>query len=94
MTRVELSEAPGSLSEYTRSARNGPVVVTRGGKPVAVLRSLTGEEREDFVGGADIRFAAMIERFRARHKEGTVPLAEAMRKYGVKPNTARRRQAR
>jgi prevent-host-death family protein len=94
MTRVELSEATGSLSEYTRRARKGPVVVTRGGKPVAVLRSLTGDEWEDFVVGTDPRFVAMIERSRARHKVGTVPLAEAMRRYGAKPKTARRRKAR
>lgn len=95
MTRVELSEATGSLSEYTRRARKGPVVVTRDGKPVAVLRSLTGDEWEDFVVGTDPRFVAMIERSRARHKPGTgVPLAEAMRKYGAKPKTSRRRKAR
>ena len=30
MMRVELSDAKGSLSEYARKARRGPVVVTRG----------------------------------------------------------------
>jgi antitoxin (DNA-binding transcriptional repressor) of toxin-antitoxin stability system len=91
MTRVELNEATGSLSEYTRKARKEPVVVTRQGKPVALLRSLTEDEWEDFVVSSDPRFIAMIERSRARHKPGTgIPLADVMRKYGVKPKTARR----
>jgi antitoxin (DNA-binding transcriptional repressor) of toxin-antitoxin stability system len=91
MTRVELNEATGSLSEYTRKARKEPVVVTRQGKPVALLRSLTEDEWEDFVVSSDPRFIAMIERSRARHKPGTgIPLADVMRKYGVKPKAARR----
>jgi prevent-host-death family protein len=96
MTRVELSEATGSLSEYARRARKGPVVVTRHGKPVALLRLLTEDEWEDFAVGSDPRFIAMIERSRARHKPGTgVPLAEVMRKYDVKPKAPRRsRKAR
>jgi prevent-host-death family protein len=91
MTRVELSEATGSLSEYTRKARKGPVVVTRQGKPVALLRSLTADEWENFVVSSDPRFTAMIERSRVRHKPGTaIPLADVMSKYGVKPKVARR----
>jgi prevent-host-death family protein len=91
MTRVELNEATGSLSEYTRRARKGPVVVTRQGKPVALLRSLTADEWENFVVSSDARFTAMIERSRVRQKPGTgIPLADVMRKYGVKPKPARR----
>jgi antitoxin (DNA-binding transcriptional repressor) of toxin-antitoxin stability system len=91
MTRVELNEATGSLSEYTRKARKEPVVVTRQGKPVALLRSLTEDECEDFVVSSDSRFIAMIERSHARHKPGTgIPLADVMRKYDVKPKAARR----
>jgi prevent-host-death family protein len=96
MTRVELNEATGSLSEYTRRARKEPVVVTRQGKPVALLRSLTADEWESFVVSSDPHFTAMIERSRARPKPGTgIPLADVMRKYGVKPKAARRsRKAR
>jgi prevent-host-death family protein len=96
MTRVELKEATDSLSDYTRKALKEPVVVTRHGKPVAVLRSLTEAEWEDFVVSTDRRFIALIERSRARHKPGTgIPLAEVMRKYGIKPKASRRsRKAR
>jgi antitoxin (DNA-binding transcriptional repressor) of toxin-antitoxin stability system len=96
MMRVELNEATDSLSEYTRKARKEPVVVTRHGKPVAMLRALTEDEWEDFVVSTDPRFIAMIERSRARFKPGAgIPLADVMRKYGIKPNASRRtRKAR
>jgi len=96
MMRVELADATESLSEYTRKARKEPVVVTRHGKPVAMLRSLTEDEWEDFVVSTDPRFIALIERSRARYKPGTgIPLAEIMRKYGIKPKASRRsRKAR
>ena len=96
MTRVEMAEATDSLSDYTRKALKEPVIVTRHGKPVAVLRSLTEDEWEDFVLSTDPRFIALIERSRARYKPGTgIPLAEVMRKYGSKPKAARRsRKAR
>ena len=95
MMRVELKEATDSLSEYTRKARKEPVVVTRHGKPVAMLRSLTEDEWEDFVVSTDPRFIAMIERSRARYKPGTgIPLADVMRKYGIKPASRRARKTR
>lgn len=90
MMRVELQDATDSLSEYTRKARKGPVLVTRHGKPVALLRALTEDEWENFAVSTDPGFVAMIERSRARHKPGTgIPLAEVMRKHGVKPRASR-----
>jgi antitoxin (DNA-binding transcriptional repressor) of toxin-antitoxin stability system len=62
MTRVELDEATDPLSEYTRRARKEPVVVTDHAKPLALLRSLSDDEWEDFVVSSDPRFAAMFER--------------------------------
>lgn len=38
MTRVELTEATAPLADYARQARRGPVVLTRRGRPVAMLR--------------------------------------------------------
>ena len=95
MMRVELKEATDSLSDYTRKALKEPVVVTRGGKPVAVLRPLAEDEWEDLVVSTDPRFIELIERSRARSKPGTgTPLAEIMRKYGVKPKAKAARRSR
>ena len=64
MTRIELRDATGSLSEYTRKARKGPVVVTRRGRPVALLRVVTDAEWEDFVVSSSPAFRRLIERSR------------------------------
>jgi antitoxin (DNA-binding transcriptional repressor) of toxin-antitoxin stability system len=51
MTRVELTEATAPLAAYARKAKRGPVGLTRRGRPVAMLRLLTEEEREDYLAG-------------------------------------------
>jgi antitoxin (DNA-binding transcriptional repressor) of toxin-antitoxin stability system len=47
MTRVELTEATAPLAAYVHKAKRGPVVLTRRGRPAAMLRLLTDEARED-----------------------------------------------
>lgn len=95
MTRVELKDATDSLSDYTRKALKEPVIVTRNGRPVAVLRPLTEDDWEDFAVSTDPGFIALIERSRARDKPGSgLPLAEVMRKYGVKAKAKPARRSR
>ncbi len=92
MRTIDVADATATLCHYARKGGlKEALVVTRQGKPVALLRSLTADEWEDFVVSSDPRFIAMIERSRARHKPGTgIPLADVMRKYGVRPKAARR----
>ena len=86
MMRVELQDATGSLSDYERKARRGPVVVTRGGKPMALLRTLTDEEWEDLVVSTHPKFLSVLERSRASYKtQGGIPLAEVERRFGLTP---------
>jgi antitoxin (DNA-binding transcriptional repressor) of toxin-antitoxin stability system len=92
MIRVELRDAKGSLSDYARKARRGPVVVMRGGKPIALLRTLTDEEWEDFVVSTHPGFLSVLERSRARYEAaGGISLAEIERRFGLTPKAARRR---
>jgi prevent-host-death family protein len=91
MMRVEMTDAKDSLSDYTRKALKEPVVVTRHGKPVAMLHSLTEDEWEDYAVSTDPDFIALMERSRARYKPGTgIPLEDVMSKYGIKPKRRRR----
>jgi prevent-host-death family protein len=92
MMRVELRDAKGSLSDYARKARRGPVVVTRRGKPVALLRTLTEDEWEDFVVSTHPTFLSVLKRSRASYEaEGGIPLAEVERRFGLTPKSSRRR---
>jgi prevent-host-death family protein len=84
MTRVELRDAKGSLSDYTRKARRGPVVVTRRGRPVAVLRAVSHEEWEDFVVSSSPAFRRIIERsWKDYEARGGIPLEEIERQFAL-----------
>jgi len=86
MMRVEMSKATASLSEYARRARREPVIVMRGGKPLAALMPIDGDDWEDLVVASHPRFLALIARSRERQKPGEgIPLDEIKRKYGIKP---------
>jgi prevent-host-death family protein len=86
MTRVELRDATGSLSEYTRKARKTPVVVTRQGRPVALLRTLSDEEWEDFVVSSSPTFRRIMERSRKDYEaRGGVSLEQIERQFALPP---------
>ena len=95
MTRVELTEARAPLADYARRARRGPVVLTRRGRPVALLRLLTDEEREDFLVSTHPGFMELIKRSREECPPGSgVPLEDVERELGLSPRrpVARRRR--
>ena len=56
MRTVDISEATGSLSEYARDIRRGPVVVTRHGRPV-IVGGGTRDSRRDHLTPPDAPYA-------------------------------------
>lgn len=97
MTRVELTEARAPLADYARKARRGPVVLTRRGRPVALLRLLTDEESEDLLVSTDPAFVELIRRSREECPPGAgITLEEVERRLKVPParTGSRRRPAR
>lgn len=88
MTRVEIQDATGSLSDYTRRARKSPVVVTRRGKPVALLRVLTDEEWEDYVVSTSPAFRRILKgSWKSYKKRGGIPLEKIERELGLPPRS-------
>ena len=86
MKTVELGKATASLAEYARRARREPVVLTVGGKPVAVLVVIKNADLETAALSTDPKFVALIERSRARLKaEGGLSSDEMRRRLGAKP---------
>ena len=62
MKIAPVAEVKARFSAYLRSAAEGPVVVTRHGKPVAVLLSVEDEdELERLVLACTPRFRAILE---------------------------------
>jgi len=68
---IPLSEAARSLPRYLRKARSRDVVITRRGKPAAVLIGFASEEDWfDYRLGHDARFRRRIEQARSSLRAG------------------------
>jgi prevent-host-death family protein len=72
MKIAPLADVKARLSAYVESSQTeGPVVITRNGKPVAVLIAPTDEDDlEDLVLARSPRFLARIEQARRSIREG------------------------
>jgi prevent-host-death family protein len=74
MKVVPLAKAKNELSTYVEQAQASPVLVTRHGKPAALLIGVEGEALEDLITQADPEFWAMIES--RRRESRPAPAAE------------------
>jgi prevent-host-death family protein len=65
------NEVAADFAKYVKAARNGPVVVTRDGKPVAVLfPSESDEDVERLLMGHSPKLQSILEAARKRFREG------------------------
>jgi prevent-host-death family protein len=72
MKIASVAEVKARLSAYLKASEEGPVVVTRNGKPVAVLLALADEEEiERLVLGYSPRFRSLLEEARQQIREGS-----------------------
>ena len=81
MKTVEVSKATLPFSDYTKEAKKEPVVITKEGRPVAVLVSIPNADIETVSLSNSPRFIALIERSRARQEsEGGISSDEMRRR--------------
>jgi len=93
MKVVAVREAKASLSEYIDKAQRDRVLITKHGKPAALVIGVEGEDLEDLLTMANPRFWEMIEDRRLRNASAT--LAEVRARYGVpRPRNRRQRRAK
>ena len=85
MKTVEVSKATLPLSDYTKKVKKEPVIVTKEGRPVAVLISIPNTDAETASLSNNPRFVALIERSRARQKSEGGISSEEMRRRLEKP---------
>ena len=81
MKVIALGQAKNELSAYVDEAQNGRVLITRHGRPAAVIIGVEGEEFEDLMTRSDPEFWKMIEGRRRRSK--TVSAADMRKRLGV-----------
>jgi len=80
---IELEKATKTLGESAREAGTEPLVVTQGGKPVAVLLPLENADLETVSLSTNPRFLKLIERSRSRlAEEGGLSSEEVRRRLG------------
>ena len=92
MKVVALAEAKNSLSEYVDHAQHVRVLVTRHGKPAALIIGVEGEDFEDLVTRSDPEFWLMIESRRKASK--TIPAGEMRRRLRVAKKSRSKRAGR
>jgi PHD/YefM family antitoxin component YafN of YafNO toxin-antitoxin module len=71
MKVASVTEMAADFAEYLKASQHGPIVVTRKGKPVAVLLRTEGEEDlECLLMGHSPKLQAILEAARKRFREG------------------------
>jgi len=81
MKVVPLGQAKNELSAYVEEAQHDRVLVTRHGKPAALIIGVEGEDFEDLMTRSDPEFWQMIEARRTASK--TISSEEMRRRLGV-----------
>ncbi|HEV7519336.1 MAG TPA: type II toxin-antitoxin system prevent-host-death family antitoxin [Thermoanaerobaculia bacterium] len=77
MKSIELGKATGPLADYAAAIEEGPVVVTKRGRPVAALIPIGKADLESVLLSVNPRFQAIIKRSRAEYKrKGGLSAAE------------------
>jgi prevent-host-death family protein len=91
MKVVALGKAKNELSAYVEEAQRDRVLVTRHGKPAALIIGVEGEDFEDLMTRSDPEFWQMIEARRKTSK--TISAGEMRKRLGVARKPRPRRKA-
>lgn len=85
MKTVEVSKATLPLSDYTKEIKKEPVIITKEGRPVAILVSIPNTDIETVSLSNNPKFIALIERSRARQRSEGGISSEEMRRRLERP---------
>jgi prevent-host-death family protein len=83
MKVIALGKAKNGLSAYVDVAQHDRVLVTRHGRPAALIIGVEGEEFEDLMTRSDPDFWRMIQS--RRHASKTISASEMRRRLGALP---------
>ena len=87
MKSATMAEVESQFRDYVKACESGPIIVTRNGKPVAVLVGIEDEEEvERMLMANSPRLQAIIAKSRESIREGRgVPRDEFWRRFGKDP---------
>ena len=85
MKLVALEKTDLTLPDAAELARGGTVILTRDGKPLAVIKDLSGSDWESVALASNPQFRALIEESRRSHREqGGISLQHLRNDLGLK----------
>ena len=84
MRIVPLNEVKNRFSAYLELSKREDIVVTKNGRPAAILHAVNDEDIEDYLFEADPQFIARIEALRREfQRQGGTPLATVRKQLRV-----------
>ena len=92
MKSIGLKEAKAHLSEFVDKAQHERILITRHGRPAALVIGVEGHDIERIVLGSDAEFWKMIEE--RRKQRATLTSNDIRRSFGIPTRAERRRSAR
>ncbi|MGH7235507.1 MAG: type II toxin-antitoxin system prevent-host-death family antitoxin [Nitrospiraceae bacterium] len=84
MKIASVKDVKDNLSRYLKNAEKGDVIITKNGRPTAVLHHLGEDELEDYLLEHDLRFRQKIERrWKDYLKNGGRSLEQLLKELGT-----------
>jgi hypothetical protein len=85
MNKVELEKTTLTVLDLAELAKEGPVILTRNGKPLAAVKDLSGSDWESVSLANNPRFLALIAESRSSYRQhGGISLDEIRREFGLR----------
>ena len=86
MNKVAVESTVLTAAELAELAKQGPVILTRKGRPLAAVKDLAGSDWESMALANNPRFLALIEASRRSYREhGGIGLDAACQELGLTP---------
>jgi prevent-host-death family protein len=86
---IGLKEAKARLSEFVDAAQRDRILITRRGRPAALVIGVEGQDIEQVILGSDLAFWKMIKERRQRAAP-TLTSDDIRRSFGVETSSGRR----
>lgn len=94
MKKVDVADATESLAEYARQNRTAPLLVTKGGRPIAALVPIKGADLESASLSLSPQFIEILQRSRQSIRaKGTISLEEMKKRLGLPESKPRKPKA-
>jgi len=82
MKLASVKDVENKLSDYLKKAEREDIIITRNGRPTAVLHHLGEDDLEDYIVEHDPKFRKIIEkRWRAYSTRAGSPLEKVLKRF-------------